>query len=763
MQCNIKQHTMNFNDNIDALNTIRFVNGTNRSIFLTGKAGTGKTTLLRNIVQHTHKNTIIVAPTGIAALNAGGVTIHSMFQVPFGAFTPEQSIHLQNISFQLHTLPQLKKEAAKLATSKRTLLKQLELLIIDEVSMLRADLLDAIDTVLRFIRRKKLEPFGGVQVLFIGDMLQLPPIVKEDEWNYLRNFYKSLYFFDALVFNQQKPIVIELGKIYRQSDAHFVRILNNLRNNIITPEDIATLNTYYKPDYKKPKNQSTIFITTHNRKADAINFEELKKLPSKTHTYTATIHNDFPEHMYPLDFSLEIKEGSQIMFIKNDYSGEANYYNGKIGNIHELTDDSISVIFPETQQIVTVEKYTWENKKFKVNPVDGTIEEEVIGTFVHYPIKLAWAVTVHKSQGLTFKHAIIDVSEAFAPGQIYVALSRLESLDGLVLTQQIQTNIPEQDTRLLQFTNKHHSQSDLEKEYKNSAELYLHKSILQTFDFNPLLDEINAHIYTYDKEENRSNKQQFLGEVQNIKKQILPIVEIGDKFIHQLSQLISENQPITIIEERVNAAAGYFEPLLQTISDSFFTLISEVSELRGVKQYITELRNIELQYFNAIQKIYKCKLLCKAIQTNETVSKQALQKSIPTERSKAVSTIQQTKSKKKLKTITQKETHTRKKELKKDTKEITFELYSQQYSIDEIAHERNLSITTIESHIAYFVAEGMIQISELIDSKTVKQIQNAVKKSESKSLKTIKETLPNDIPYSSIKLVMAHMEFTHQL
>ena len=310
-------------------------------------------------------------------------------------------------------------------------------------------------------------------MLFIGDMLQLPPIVKDEEWNVLQQFYKSLYFFDALVFQQQKPITIELQRIYRQSDVDFVNILNNLRNNIITADDTRILNSYVKSDFAMNKNDSYIHITTHNRKADTINAAELQKLTTPSYFYEASITGDFPEHIYPIDITTEFKQGAQIMFLKNDYSGESQYYNGKIGVVHETTADKILVEFPETKTIVEVEKYTWEHKRFELHKTTGEIQEKIIGTFTHYPIKLAWAVTVHKSQGLTFAKAIIDVSDAFAPGQIYVALSRLESLDGLVLTTPIKENMPNQNARLLQFTNRKLNTQELENEYKNGVISYI--------------------------------------------------------------------------------------------------------------------------------------------------------------------------------------------------------------------------------------------------------------------------------------------------
>lgn len=751
---------MHFNDNIDALNTIRFINGTNRSIFLTGKAGSGKTTLLRNIVQNTHKHTVIVAPTGIAALHAGGVTIHSMFQLPFGAFVPATNIDgLHNISFEVRTLMQLPKEIVKLSSAKRNIIRHMELLIIDEVSMLRADLLDAIDTVLRHIRRRKNDAFGGVQVLFIGDMLQLPPIVKDDEWNYLRNFYKSMYFFDALAFSQQKPIVIELQKIYRQTDQDFVNILNNLRNNIFTSHDLEVLNAHYIPNFKAHKNDSYIFITTHNRKADAINSSELAKIPEQVFSYKAFVQNEFPEHLYPIDYTMELKVGAQVMFIKNDYSGGAQYYNGKIGKISALQETKIEVEFLETGITVDVDLYTWENKRFVLNNVTGTIDETIIGTFTHYPLKLAWAVTVHKSQGLTFKQAIIDVSEAFAPGQIYVALSRLESLQGLVLSQPIIDNAPDQNQRLLQFTNAKHTHSDLDSEYSKAAQEYLHSSILQTFDFNSLMQELQYHIDTYTKEENRSVKQQFLPHIQEIKHELFPILEVGDKFTKQLQQLIYTKTDNEILKQRIESAFTYFEPLLKGISEKICKIINQLHDLRGVKAYATELKNLEVQYFNKLQKIKKCIALIDAIVHNETIKKETFASITNIEQRKEL--LQESTKTKNKKTKKQKESSQKPIKDTRNTREITYELFSSGMTIEEIAVERNFTKITIENHLSYFVAEGMIDVSEFVDAKTLKTIITSIKKLETKSLKEVKEALPDDISYTQIRFAMASLEFSN--
>lgn len=413
----------------------KFVNYTSKHVFLTGKAGTGKTTFLRKLIKLTHKKALIVAPTGIAAINASGVTIHSLFQLPFGSFFPDAAGGLinENINFNFNTPKTLVKHL-NMQGNKRRMLQELELLVIDEVSMLRADMLDAIDFALRYVRRNRNLPFGGVQLLFIGDLHQLPPVVKNDEWRIMAKFYKSIYFFDALALQDNPPVYIELDKIYRQDDSVFIDLLNNLRNNKITTEDTALLRQHFKQDFKPAADENYITLTTHNNKADSINRERLAQLKSKSYFFEAKIQGEFNEYAYPNDKSLELKVGAQVMFIKNDMTAEKRYYNGKIGVVHHIEKDIIEIELPEDRTVIEISRYTWENVKYKLDEASNEIKENVAGSFIQYPIKLAWAITVHKSQGLTFDKAIIDVGDAFAPGQAYVALSRLRSLKGLVLT-----------------------------------------------------------------------------------------------------------------------------------------------------------------------------------------------------------------------------------------------------------------------------------------------------------------------------------------
>lgn len=744
---------MNFDDNSAALQVIRFINGTDKSVFLTGKAGTGKTTLLKNIVEHTHKSVVIVAPTGIAALNAGGVTIHSMFQLPPGCFAPALNFSEEEIPFAVLPMKKVPKEVSKMAGWKRGVLRKMELLVIDEVSMLRADLLDAIDTALRSIRRRKNLPFGGVQVLFIGDMLQLPPVVKNEEWNFLKQYYMSMYFFDAHVLQAEPPLVLELEKIYRQDDKLFIDILNNLRNNKFISKDINELNRHYIPDFEAPKKKPYIFITTHNKKAEAINDGKLRKLKTNSVYYTADIRGNFPENLYPLNPEMELKIGAQIMFIKNDFHQGEYYYNGKIGEILKLEDNAISVIFPETGQIVDVDKYTWENVRYTLDKETGQITEEVLGTFTTYPIKLAWAVTVHKSQGLTFQRAIIDVSEAFAPGQIYVALSRLESLSGLVLSEPIVDDFPEQDKRVLDFTNDKKNSDELEQIYKTEQQKYIERNVLSSFDFENLLHEFQEHLADYDvAEDERSSKHLYKKDIEKLEPKVLNIVDVAKKFSIQLQNIINhhDNQRL---QERVAASIKYFIPLFEEISVAIYEIVAKAVTAKKTKQYVVDLQNLELIFFNQELRIQKCLRMLESVILGKQLNKENVDVPIDLEARKKMFLTKAEEKKKE----ERKRKKTQYDDKKLNTKEISYLLYCDGYTIEEIAEERGLTKRTICRHLEYYVAEGQIDVTDFVPDDIISAVKEVVTTLNIKMVSEISAQLPS-VDYQDIRFVLAAME-----
>ncbi|MCU4174841.1 helix-turn-helix domain-containing protein [Carboxylicivirga sp. N1Y90] len=730
--------------------TKRYVNNTNRCLFLTGKAGTGKTTLLHEITANTHKNTIVAAPTGIAAINAGGVTLHSLFQLPYGAFVPDNNALLPSgSSVQINT-PKSLMAQSKLHQVKRNMLKELELLIIDEVSMLRADLLDAIDTILRSVRRQRDMAFGGVQVLFIGDLLQLPPVVKDNEWNYLSPFYKGFYFFHANALKQQAPIQLELSKIYRQSDSDFVSLLNNFRDNKVNAKDVELLNKCYKPNFDHSKQKGSIFLTTHNAKADELNRRSLAELPGEIFTFHAEVQGDFNEYNYPVEERLKLKKGAQVMFVKNDYSGDLLYFNGKLGTVSALSDDYIKVSFDDGSPSTTVEPYGWENKRFTLNKESGEIEEKTIGTYTHYPIKLAWAITVHKSQGLTFKTATIDVSKAFAPGQIYVALSRLTSLDGLTLTAPVPTQGLACDTDVTDYTNQAEELAELEKDLEGATIQYVSEVALNAFDFAWLNSGLAYHVASYDKDEKRSVKQQYQSWAKALLEEFLPLRTVANQFMAQIRKIVFENKPDMLehLLKRIGDAREYFKPRLEKLSGNVKAHVLELSSEKRIKKYLNELDDVDRLFARQLQHIFKSELLLKSAIEKTEINKASL-KDMP------VFESSQKRAKKEYKRISGKTKEA--KSTKIPTKEISYTLYKDGKSIKDIAEERSLKSSTIESHLAHYVQLGEIEISELVDKKALKLITQYCEKYESTYSNEIKQALGRKVSYGEIKLVLAHL------
>ncbi len=735
----------------------KFVNYTSKHVFLTGKAGTGKTTFLRKLIQLTHKKAMICAPTGIAAINASGVTIHSLFQLPFGAFFPDAAANIinQNITFNFNT-PRTIVKHLNMQGNKRRMIQELELLVIDEVSMLRADMLDAIDFSLRYIRRNRNVPFGGVQMLFIGDLHQLPPVVKNDEWRVMAGFYKSIYFFDALALQNNPPIYIELDKIYRQDDSVFIDLLNNLRNNQITADDTTLLRQHFKQDFKPAADENYITLTTHNNKADTINRERLTQLKTKSYFFDAKVTGEFSEHSFPNDKSLELKVGAQIMFIKNDMTAEKRYYNGKIGVVHHIEKDIVEIELPDDKVVIQISPYTWENVKYKLNEATNEISENVAGSFVQYPIKLAWAITVHKSQGLTFDKAIIDIGDAFAPGQAYVALSRLRSLKGLVLTSHLRETGLQQDPNIHYFSSTKQPSDVLNQQISAESYDFIRTYLLAAFDLNLVRYYIKEHVQTFDKGE-KSTKQHYDDWTMELYRDFQKLSATADSFINQLKNLFSTQTEHTLfnVSKRVAAALKYFNPLVKEVSEKLLAHIEAVKDEKGIKTYLTELLELEILVYEQLKKMHKSKALLQAMIDGKEFSKADTDALLnAAERDKQLQKAIQLKGQVlKVKSAAEK----KKKEPKVDTKLVSFELYEQGKTLEEIAKERGFSIGTIEGHLAYYVSTQQIDVAKLVKPNKIRNISDAVESQKTKSMATIRDFLGKDYSFGEIKLVLASL------
>ncbi len=525
-----------------------FVTQTGRHVFLTGRAGTGKTTFLHNLKEQAVKRMVVTAPTGVAALNAGGMTLHSFFQLPFGIMLPGEKGRI------------FKSEAHKLGREKREIIRTLDLLVIDEISMVRADMLDAVDRVLRKYRETP-QPFGGVQVLMIGDLYQLPPVVIREEQLLLKNMYETPYFFSSHVYRQAAPLLVELKHIYRQQDNRFIKLLNEVRDGYLSPRSARLLEQRYDPGYRPSQDDNRILLTTHNHKARQINDKRLNEIKAKSSVFQAVITGKFPEHAYPTDKELELKPGAQVMFVKNDSSYEKRYYNGKIGKIESIDGQKISVI-TEDGMPIDVKQETWERVIYTIDPETKEIKEEIAGTFSQIPLKPAWAITIHKSQGLTFDKVAIDAQDAFSHGQTYVALSRCRTLDGIVLTSPIDKDSIITDSRVVHFSEMSAHTPD-EKEIFEEKKSYQLSLIREIFDFRIEWNHINRLLQFYFQHAG-SITGELLSPLKELKEKVNPLVEVGSTFDRQLKQMTSRYLPADdpLIQERFRKACGYFLPLL---------------------------------------------------------------------------------------------------------------------------------------------------------------------------------------------------------
>jgi len=575
-----------------------FVRYTGSHIFLTGKAGTGKTTFLHKLKEITAKRMIVTAPTGVAAINAGGVTLHSFFQLPFGPFIPGSEAHEQN-----------RQRFYRFSKEKKRIIKSLDLLVIDEISMVRADLLDSVDAVLRRHRRND-QPFGGVQLLMIGDLHQLSPVATQEDWQILKQYYESVYFFSSHALDPAQLVTIELKHIYRQSDARFIRLLNRVRDNRLDEAAIGELNQRYIKNFVPEKDQGYITLTTHNNSADTINNDRLSALRGKEYCFDAEVSGDFPEHTYPTPFTLVLKKGAQVMFLRNDNSFEKRYYNGKIGKIKSITDRQICITCPGESEDIAVEAVEWENIKYKVDAENREIKEEIIGKFKQFPLKLAWAITIHKSQGLTFDKAVIDAESAFAHGQVYVALSRCKIFEGMVLSSPIPSRGIATDESVLNFVERARQNLPSENRLQAARVLYQQQLLLACFDFQLLHNRFNYFVRLL---AGNSSLVQISGVSDMVRRREMAekqIFTVSEKFNQQL-RTIFKNQSLpesdVYILGRIGKASDWFQGKFSLIFDALvqkFQIETDNEELG--KKIGNALNNLKQEILVKLAGIKSC-------------------------------------------------------------------------------------------------------------------------------------------------------------
>ncbi|MGZ3851307.1 MAG: helix-turn-helix domain-containing protein [Flavisolibacter sp.] len=578
--------------NFDSTNTLftlasDLVNHTSKNIFLTGKAGTGKTTFLRYIRENCPKQMAVVAPTGVAAINAGGVTIHSFFQLPLSPFIPGGFSQNNDVTTKHTLLSRL-----RLNSERRKIFQELELLVIDEISMVRCDVLDAIDLVLRHVRYRHHERFGGVQVLFIGDMFQLPPVVKEQEWTLLRDYYNGPYFFDSHVMKDDPPVYLEFTTIYRQTEERFINLLNKVRNNEMDDEYLEALHDRYQPGFFGDRSDGYILLTTHNEKAREMNACELAKLSGRLFTYSASIDGDFPETAFPAAHDLQLKIGAQVMFIRNDTDKGKRFFNGKIGVVTDLDKEKILVQCKDEDFPIEVTKEKWENIRYTLDRSTRQLNEDVLGSFSQYPLRLAWAITIHKSQGLTFEKAVIDAGKAFAPGQVYVALSRCTGLEGMVLHSKVNTSSLCADSRIVQFTKNIAPIDQVQEQLTEAKKAYQLKVLSSLFEFRKALNSLKE-LHKYLLEHASSFNMEAMPWTDEVIIKLESLQTTAGKFSHQLTRLFAvtpKAEDNLELQERLKTAANWFMNETKAVIEQVLTSPAITDSSIHAKEYNDLLR-----------------------------------------------------------------------------------------------------------------------------------------------------------------------------
>lgn len=740
---------MKTNDRLEL--AAKIIEKTGCSLFLTGKAGTGKTTFLRNLRASSRKQMVVTAPTGIAAINAGGMTLHSFFQLDFGPFVPGARRDCRN------------RHSMAFSKEKIRIIRGLDLLVIDEVSMVRSDMLDAVDDVLRRFRDRTL-PFGGVQLLLIGDLQQLPPVVIDSEREILRANYRSPYFFDSHALSQLDYLTLELQTVYRQSDPEFLGLLNSVRDNKADMSVLERLNSRYIPGFNPADSEGYVRLTTHNRMANEINRARLDELQSPAYTFRASIQGNFPESSYPAEPYLELKEGAQVMFIKNDMGTDRRFFNGMLGRVTAIDEEGVTVTPADSDEPINVEPMEWENVRFIVNEETKEITEQREGVFRQLPLKTAWAITIHKSQGLTFDRAIIDATSSFTHGQTYVALSRCRSLEGMVLERPIPPSAIINDPTVTQFMDMHTGRGiDNGTVETLSHRYYLHLAE-SMFNFKPVfsaLEGVNRMLQENFLKLYPSKVQELMSGTEELQGSM---IGIGERFIQQIRQIdartpagLSVNPQLT---QRIKDASRYFLGHLRRLRE----LVSEIPtehDNRKVSQKLAE----RMELFESMTGI--CDTLLETFAEEDFSIESYLE-------IKARGAFRTEQKKKKRRSQKESETEHTTDELhpgvvekkrkpqpsKGDSVRLSCEMFLSGKSIDGICDERNLKRTTVEGHLL----EGLdlcdnTTVDRLVNNETRRRIEDYLTKTDTASmtLSEIREAIGGDIEWFELRVVAGHL------
>lgn len=684
-----------------------FVEHTGKSVFLTGKAGTGKTTFLKRVVKESTKHLVVLAPTGVAAINAGGTTIHSFFQLPLSPFVPDAIIR-QKYNF---------------SKAKRRLMNSLDLLIIDEISMVRSDVLDAVDYTLKRYRGSA-KPFGGVQLLLIGDLQQLTPVVKPAEEAILSSYYTTPYFFGSSALSKVNYVTIELHQVFRQQQGPFLEVLNHIRDGKTTTADFDLLNSRFKPDFVPKAKEGYIRLTTHNHLADNYNESELRKLSTPRRVYTAGVNGTFPENAFPTGLQLELREGAQVMFVKNDTSPAHRFYNGRIGHVEQVERDFVLVKCPGDENPIEVEPFTWENTTYELNEKTKEIEPHVLGTFTQLPLRLAWAITIHKSQGLTFDKAIIEADAAFASGQVYVALSRCRTLKGLILSAPVNPRTIIRDYRVADYISRQHVSSEQDiQALPLFVETYFREQLLELFNFEALIKAENHVLRLLHEFFSRKNREILQSHEEALAEFQTTVEAVALKWSASISAMSSEQIHEEVFLERVKRGCTFF---LERISSILEGPIDELKNIESTnREALKRLNNagdeLRLRFFFKkhllffiashgfslrIYLKYKQRATLLAMDGKEECEENQLPD------------VEEPSRKPEPKVA-------KKKISKEDTKKVSFKMFCTGMNIKEIAAERSLKPATILDHLIHFVREGRLPLNELVSSEHARIILEA--------------------------------------